>query len=312
MREQMQVSWRLARSSIGLLRANTDLLIFPIIGLLTYSLLIGLAMTGVLYWVDFRVDLLWNAPFWAKLIATYILYLVGYLIVFSANGAMVAVTLLAFDGKHPTFADGWRIAFAARKTFFYYALVAATAGASLSLFTRWTGRLSGYAFSILRRVLIFSALNLAWHVVPVIITPVLVMEQLDPLSAVQRCSNLVLQKWGEGVVRYANLWHIFLIPLITTAIIGTTAIVWVVSTAQELWIMVIAYLVIMVIVMLFIVASALSGIYSAVVYRYACTQPIIAPFEEEMVSKAFHSRPSHALHNLQRWWHEQLFRKPLG
>jgi hypothetical protein len=281
-------------------------------GLLTYCLLVGLAMGVILYLIDFRLELVWNAPFWMKLIATYFLYVVGYLIVFTANGAMVAVTLLAFEGERPTFADGWRIAFAARRAFFQYALVAATAGASLSLFTRWAGRMSGYAFSIVRRIFIFSALNLAWHVVPVMIIPVLVIEHLAPLAAVQQCSNLVSRTWGEGVVRYANLWHIFLIPLITLSIVGTAAIVWVTSTAHELWIIAVIYIVIMAIAFLFIVSSALSGIYSAVIYRYALALPITAPFEEEMVNKAFRSRPSRALHKFYRWWRERILRTPLS
>jgi hypothetical protein len=284
------------------------LLVFPIVGLLAYSILIGVFFTGLLWWVDFNVDGLWNAPVWAKMTATYLLYLVGYFFIFSANTAMIGVTLLMLEGKQATFADGWRIAHENRRNIFIYALLAATVGIILRVFARWLGRLGGFAFSIVRRVAFFSFLNLAWQVVPILVIPILITERINPVAAMRQSSHMVTQKWGEGVVQYANLWRIFLIPLVATMLFGITACIWVSSAAQEVWMTTTLYFFVMLIVMLFIIASALSGIYTAIVYRYASTQPIAPPFEEEMVSKAFQARPSRILHFLRRRWQELIGR----
>ena len=65
----------------------------------------------------------------------------------------------------------------------------------------------------------------------------------------------------------------------------------------------------MLIVIIFLVATALNDIFSVVAYRYARAMPITAPFEPEMLSKSFQARPSRFLRLLRRWWN-RLTGKP--
>jgi hypothetical protein len=262
----------------------------------------ALMMGGILALADFQVDALMHAPVWAQFAATFVIYLVGYFIVFSANTAMVGAAMLLMDGERVTLADGWRIAYTHKRTIFAYALLMATIGVVLRLFSRWIGQAGRFVMPVVQRVVIFSALNLAWHVVPVLIIPVLVAEQRDPLDAIRRSSHLVTQRWGEGVVQKANVWSIFMLPMVVTVAVGVSAIIWAARNMQEVWITTTLYIVIMLITVMFLMATGLSDIFSAVIYRYASAMPIPPPFEQELLSQTFHARPSRILHFLRRGW----------
>ncbi|MCC6455986.1 MAG: hypothetical protein IT328_13620 [Caldilineaceae bacterium] len=299
---RMRISWRLARATLQVLRLNTDLLIFPIVGLIAVSLVLALMMGGILALADFQVGVLMQAPIWARFTATFFFYLVGYFIVFSANTAMVGVAMLLLDGKQATFADGWRIAYTHRGSIFAYALLAATAGVFLRLLTRWIGQSGRFVVPVVQRVVIFSAFNLAWHVVPVLVIPVLIAEKRAPLDAIRRSSQLVTQRWGEGVVQNANVWLIFMLPMLVTIVAGIGAVIWAGQSLQETWITAVLYLVVMLIAMMFLLATGLNDICSAITYRYAAAMPIPIPFEQELLSQTFRARPSRILRFVRRGW----------
>lgn len=300
--KRMRVSWRLARATMQVFRHNTDLLIFPIAGVIAFVVILALLSGGVLLLVDFQVGVLVQAPVWMHFAATSVLYLVGYFIVFSANTAMVGVALLLLEDKPATLADGWRIAYAHKGTIFAYALLMATVGTVLRLFARWVGQVGRFVVPVVQRIAIFAIFDLAWHVVPVIVIPVLIVEELDPFSAIRRSSHLVTQRWGEGVVQNANVWLIFVLPMWVTIAAGIAAIAWVSQSMPEIWIITILYVVVMSIVMMFLMANGLNSIFSTVIYRYACAMPITIPFEPELLDQSFRARPNRILRFLRRQW----------
>jgi hypothetical protein len=253
-------------------------------------------------WADFQLDVVWEAPLWEKTIAVFVFYLFSYFVIFSANTALVGTAMLLLEGKQPTLRDGWRIAYAHRYTIFAYALLIATVGLILRLLSRWVGQVGRFAMPVLQRVIIFAGLGLAWHVVPVLIIPVLIAEEIDPLAAIRRSSQLVTQTWGEGVVQNANLWLVFIMPLVVILVAAIATIIWISRSVQEAWLTITLYVTVMLIMMIFLIVSALSDIFSVVIYRYTRTMSLPSPFEPDMLSNAFHSRPSRILRFVHSGW----------
>ena len=299
---RMRLSWRLVGATSQVLRRNTDLLIFPIVGLLALGLVIALWFGTILMWANFQLDVVWEAPLWEKMLAVVIFYLFSYFVVFSANTALVGTAMLLLEGKQPTLMDGWRIAYAHKYTIFAYALLMATVGLLLRLLSRWIGQAGRVAVPVAQRVLIFAGLGLSWHVVPVLVIPVLIAEEIDPVAAIRRSSRLVTQTWGEGVVQNANLWLIFILPLVVILAAGIATIIWISRNVQEVWMTAALYIVVMLIISMFLIGSALTDIFSVVIYRYTRAMPIPASFEPEMLSHAFRSRPSRILRFVRRMW----------
>jgi hypothetical protein len=299
---RMRFNWRLVGATFQVLRRNTDLLIFPIVGLLALGLVIALWLGSILVWADFQIDVVWAAPLWEKMAAVSLFYLFSYFVVFSANTALIGTAMLLLEGKQPTLLDGWRIAYTHKSTIFTYALLMATVGLLLRLLSRWVGQVGRFAVPMAQRVIIFAGLGLAWHVVPVLVIPVLIAEEIDPVAAIRRSSQLVTHTWGEGVVQNANLWLIFILPLVLILAAGAATIVWISRNVQEVWMTATLYVVVMLITLIFLIGSALTDIFSVVIYRYTRAMPIPDPFEPDMLSNAFHSRPSRILRFIRRRW----------
>jgi hypothetical protein len=300
--ERLRISWQVAGVTLQVLQRNTDLLIFPIGGLLALSVVMALLAGGLLVLIDFKLDILLHAPVWVQLAVTFVIYLLGHFVLLSANTAMVGVAMQIFDGKPATLADGWRIARRNRGNIFRYALFIATIGLALRLLSRWIGQWGRFVVPVMQRVTIFAALNLAWHVVPVMVVPVMIVEGIDPVTAIKRSSQLVIHAWGEGVVQNANIGLVFFLPMTVSIAGGIAAIAWIGWRAQEVWVTTALYLAVMLSAMIYLLAAALGGIFSAVVYRYASALPIPLPFEQQMLSKTFKARPSRILRFLRSWW----------
>jgi hypothetical protein len=107
---------------------------------------------------------------------------------------------------------------------------------------------------------------------------------------------LIKQTWGEDIIMYASAWLILALPMLLVAVIGAPLIGWAMATLDAATITLTVFAVAMTLLTLFIVNMALDGVFAAVVYRYAADQTWVRPFDEEMLSHAFRSRPSRMAH----------------
>ena len=190
----------------------------------------------------------------------FLFYVTQYFVIFFFNTALVGAAMIRLEGGDPTVADGLRIARSKLGVILGYAAIAATVGLLLKAASERAG-----AFG---KILI-GLLGMAWTVGTFLVVPILVTRDVGPIDAVKESVTLLKRTWGENVV--GNVGINFAFGLITTAVV-VLAMAMVVGAAMLGGPKLATAAVVIGVVAVAGVAvfqAALSGVYSAAVYRYA-------------------------------------------
>lgn len=283
--DRIRRSWALAKASYGVLRADRELVVFPLIsfvGLLVVLVLfaVPLATVGI---ADLETGEL--SP--AGIALGFGLYVVAYAVTFFFNTALVGAAMVRLNGGDPTLRDGLRVAMSRLPAIIGYALIAATVGMIL----RWISERAGIIGSIVAGVLGF-----AWSVATFLVVPVLVVEGVGPIEAVKRSGGLLRKTWGEQLIGGFGLGVVFSLIMLGVALVGGAVIVALVSVSESLLVFGI-FALILALGVVGLVASALGGIYTAAVYRYATTGEA-GDFGTETMQGAFRQKPASRLGGL--------------
>jgi uncharacterized membrane protein len=117
----------MAKMSLGVIRKDKEILLFPLIsGLLTLLILAGF-IGGMFF--SLGVDaILEGSAQWVMLAMLFVFYVVAFFITFFFNAAMIGCATIRLNGGDPTFADGIRIAKENAGRILLWALIAATVG----------------------------------------------------------------------------------------------------------------------------------------------------------------------------------------
>jgi hypothetical protein len=275
--QRLNNSWELVKASTAVLQADKELIIFPIISsigilLITITFAIPFFLTGI---VD---AVILGEKQGLGLVLIFFFYLISYFITFFCNTALVGAAMIRLRGGDPTVGDGFAIAFRHTGSIFGYALIAATVGMVLNALSRRR--------SFLGR-LIATTVGMVWNLATFLVVPILVMEEVGPIDAIKRSSELLRKTWGEQIAGNFGINVIFgwLALLVVLAGVGVTRALFM-TGSTILIAMSIAFFV-MLMVMLGLISSALSGIYVAAVYNYATTGDAGQFFDKKMVQQAF-------------------------
>ncbi len=286
------ISWRLVRASADHLRANTDLLIYPIVSAFLTILVMAIFAVSVLAYKDFDVRAVRDLSAGARLGVMFLFYLVVYFVTYFSNTALVGAVLRMMDGEQPTIRESLGIAWDRLGVIFGYALIMATVGMVFRILFGRGGVPMRLAGPIMRRVLVFSILGLAWHLVTFLVVPVLVVENVGPIEAVKRSSRLVKETWGEQIVGNTSIWLIFSAPIVLFGLLALPGLTVALRSSQDVFTILVLYAFVMVIVTLLLVQMALQAIFSAAVYRYAAGKEVVDQFDETVLRNAFRPRRS--------------------
>jgi hypothetical protein len=271
-------SWELLKSSLRVLMADKELVIFPIIstiGVLLVTLTFALPMFLSNFFdrafLGGRVEVL-------GFIVLFLFYVVQYTVIFFANTALVGAALIRLRGGDPTVGDGLRIAASRIGPILGYALIAATVGMILRAISQ---RSKGIG------QLIVSLVGLAWNVATYLVVPVLAVENVGPIEAIKRSAGLLRRTWGEQIAGNLGLGGIFF--LFYLAVIVVFVPVFILAINAQALAVIIGAVVFLVLALSIVglVHSTLEGIYSAAVYQYATTGQVGAFFDERLVRGAF-------------------------
>ncbi len=280
--QRIENSWRLVKASWNVLRADKELLVFPIVSalatlLVTLTFFVPAILTFVAGTSLTREGSI--NPLWILFMLAF--YVIQYTIVFFCNTALVGAAMIRLKGGDPTVGDGFRIAFEHVGQIVIYAFIAATVGMILRAISErggWVGRIVSGLF------------GLAWNIATYLVVPVLVVENVGPLDAIKRSTNLLRKTWGEQIVGNVGISVVFGLIILGIMVIAVPLIVAVASAKSiALVITVIAGLVV-VLIGLGLFSSALNGIYTAAVYRYATEGQAGDFFETELVQNAFRQK----------------------
>ena len=278
--QRLRYSWDLIKASLSVLRADKELIVFPIVSGLA-TLLVTLTFAAPLWLSNAFGALLGGGATVLGVVVLFLFYLVQYLVIFFANAALVGAAMIRLQGGDPTLGDGFRVAFRHLGPILGYAAIAATVGVVLRMVSERAGSLG--------RVII-SLVGFAWNVATYLVVPVLVVEGVGPLDAIKRSVTLLKKTWGEQIAGGIGVNLIFGLAALLVLLIGVPLIV--LAAMSELWPLVIVILGLMLLawLLLALVGSTLNGIYTAAVYRYAVTGETGGLFREELVEQAFRRR----------------------
>ncbi len=197
MLKKLSNSWALIKASAAVLRADKELIVFPIISAIGV-LIVTLTFAFPMMLAGMFDSLLKGKSQVFGFIVGFVFYVVQYTVIIFANSALVGAAMIRLRGGDPTVGDGFRIAMKHIGSILLYALISATVGTIL----RWISERS----KMLGRI-VASLVGMAWNLATYLVVPVLVVEGVDPMTAIKRSASLLKQSWGELCVADAEtLW----------------------------------------------------------------------------------------------------------
>ena len=200
-------SWALIKYSLWVLNKDRELLVFPILSLLSAAGIVVISYAGFI-----------PAILLSYVIAEYGSEILGILFIisygFSAyivmtfgiiffNAALTGAVLIRLEGRNPTLMDGLNVAGRHIGQIFKWAIMMGTVGFILSMIHRsgWLGRI------------VFHILNVGWGLLTFFAIPLLVTrENLGPFDAVRESGNIIKKAFGESVIGDAGVAVCFLLP----------------------------------------------------------------------------------------------------
>lgn len=272
--DKISRSWTLVKASAAVLRSDKELLLFPVISSIATLLVAAtfmLPVIGLRLFEGGEIGVL-------GAIVGFLFYLCQYFVIFFFNTALVGAAMIRLEGGDPTVADGLRIARSKAGVILGYAAIAATVGLVLQMISEKAGFLGK---------IVVGLVGMAWTVASFLVVPVLVSRDVGPIDAVKESIELLKRTWGENVAGNVGIGMAF--GLITMLVV-VLAIALVIAAAAvggvELAIAV-GILGALAVALVAVIQAALSGIYSAAVYRYAVDGIAPAGFAGPQLQSAF-------------------------
>jgi hypothetical protein len=184
--------WQLALNSFSVLKANRQLIIFPILSAIAMLLAISTFVVAMFASAGWDAELLreQSTGTVANYAILFLYYLVNYFIVVFFNTALVHCTHLYFNGEEPTVAKGLRFALGRIGAIFSWAIFAATVGTILRAIQDKVGTLGK---------VITGLIGIVWSVATFFVVPIIAYENLGPIAAFKRSASLMKEKWGESI-----------------------------------------------------------------------------------------------------------------
>jgi hypothetical protein len=280
--DRLSRSWELVKASAAVLRADKELLVFPIVSavlsiLVLVTFLVPMFLAGV-----FDSTVLHESGFpLAGYALGFLFYVVQYFVIFFCNTALVGAALIRLRGGDPTVADGFRIATARFGAILGYALIAATVGMIL----RTIAERAGFIGKI-----VVGLIGFAWNVATYLVVPVLAVENVGPIEAVKRSASYLRKTWGEQIIGNLGMGSVFGLLTFGTIVAGGLLFFGAATTGSAALMITVGVLLVVALVALALVSSALSGVYAAAVYRYAAEGETGKYFSADMVQGAFRQK----------------------
>ena len=265
----------LMKASLNVLKLDKELVLFPIMSGIACTL-VGASFVAPIFMTG-AGDVFANGDAgYLGMTIMFAFYVVMYTVIFFFNSALVGAALIRLDGGDPTVSDGLAIASQRMGAIIGYAVIAATVGMILRMISERGGIFAKIASMVA---------GMAWTLTTYLTVPVLVTKDIGPIDAIKESAAIFKRTWGEQVTGNFGLTWAMLF-----AFAGWTAVTFVMAFAAGA-IAPVAVLPVVLIgfggyVALALVGSALGGIYTAALYRYAMTGDTGA-FDAQIMGQAF-------------------------
>ena len=275
--ERIRNSWSLIQASWSVLKADKELAIFPVIsavGVILVSLTFILPMFAAGLFDSLLGE---NVDIFAYLVM-FVYYVITYAVIFFANSALMGAAMIRLRGGDPTVRDGLNIARENLGSILGYAVIAATVGMILRIISERMGAIGR---------IIIGLMGMAWTLATYLVVPVLVVEKTSPIDSIKRSTELLKQTWGEQIAGNLGIGLVF--GLMFFAVIIVTVFLAIALGAAEMigLMFTVIGIGVLTVLLLSVVSSTLTSIYTAAVYLYAAEGQSSEWFDKELIAQAF-------------------------
>jgi hypothetical protein len=279
-------SWNLAKESMGVIRKDPELMIFPIV-----SFVIGVVVAGILGTLAFFTDSFGGDSTVSPLgiVLIFLFYFVTYFVTIYFQVALVAAVKLRLSGGNPTLGYGIGEANKRLGAIASWAVIAAIVGLILRLLEGAARRSRGGLGSIVAQIAI-SLVGMAWSLATFFVIPIIAYEGVGGFEAIKRSVGVIKRRWGEAVVGQAGIGLVmFLLAILVGGVFGIIGILLLTSGGTVGTVVGIAFIAVAVLGVLSIVvlAATLQSIYTAALYEYATKGQAPTIFSQNALDSAF-------------------------
>jgi hypothetical protein len=274
--DRIKRSFDLVHASVQVLRQDSRLMLFPLMSAVAVLLVLaGFALPL------FGYDAIDGLDRRGMVAVAFLFYVVQYFVVFYCNTALVGAVMMRLDGGSPTLADGLRIANSRIGAILGYAVLSATVGVVLRIVQERVGFVGR---------LIVGLIGASWALATFLVVPVIVMRDGGAVRSISESTALLKRTWGENLAGQVGLGAAF--GLVYFGLAGGVVLLAMLallaaSAVGPALIVLFGVIVVLAFLAAALVHATLSGIYSAVLYRYAADGSGTTGFDPAVLGSAF-------------------------
>lgn len=207
--DRLSNGWTIAKNSFKVLRENKQLIIFPILSGISLLLIIGSFTVAILSAAGWNADNIDESRSFGNYAILFAFYVVNYFVVIFFNMALIHCTHLYFKGEEVSVNKGLRYSASRIGAIFSWAVVAATVGLIFRIIQENVGSLGK---------IITGILGIAWSIATFFVVPIIAYENMGPIAAIKRSTQLMKEKWGESLGATFSFGFIRFIAMLVLAL----------------------------------------------------------------------------------------------
>ncbi len=262
--------WQISMSSLKVLKANRQLIIFPILSSISLLTLLGSFALVIMTGAGWDAGNIGSTSRLESYSLIFLFYIINYFIIVYFNTALIHCTTLYFRGEKVSVREGLDFSFSRIGTIFSWALFAGTIGAILQIIQENLGSLGK---------IITGMIGIVWSVATFFVVPVIAYENIGPVDAFKRSAFLMKEKWGEklgasfsfGLIQIAGIILIAIPVFLVTYFVDPVAGIVLGATG---------------LLLLFAIVSASRSIFISAIYHNVQGDPV-EHFEQQFVDNLF-------------------------
>jgi ABC-type multidrug transport system fused ATPase/permease subunit len=280
--DRLSTGWTAGKACLEVLKANKKLVAFPLLSgicclIVLASFAVPLAVIKPKFIqaaMDGNGDV-HQTPIWFW-VGLFVFYFANYFVIYFFNSALVYCALAHFQGQPSSADDGLRAAAQRLPEILVWSLVSASVGLILRLIENANEKFGEIASAILGG---------AWSVATYFVVPVLVVEGVGPMKAIQRSWTVLTRTWGESIGGHAGIgWALLPFWLIGLVMIALGAFVATKSIALGVILLAVAVIYMFI---LGLVDATLKGILLGALYLYATAGEVPDEFGNGLMKRMF-------------------------
>lgn len=265
----------LTKQSWAVLKDNRYLMAYPVLGVALAIIPVMVVVPGVVLIAN---DQNWIG--WALVAAgVYLLALVNAIV----QAGLTVSAAAELHGGQSSLGHGFATAMGRLGRLARWAFVSAVVGA---LIAALRGNNNGGLVAVIFRNVLAAAADVMWQLITFFVMPAMMLDDLGMIDAIKRSSSTFKQRWGtqlSGGVRIGGLIGLVAILPAVLALVGgvvlSTIGAWAIGVP-------LALIGLIVLVVAGLALTAIRGVFSVVLYRYATQGVVEGGFTEQQLAGA--------------------------